>query len=142
MRRKVNPIAMQRLERLRKARGESIKHVAEALGMSYSFVYDLFRGKVAPSIDTLRLLAKYFNTTADYLLGLVDDPTPGPYSPGLKRLFRATQGLSEEDLEKVNQVVEAMISMGAKEDDKKKARRVLQPAEGQQESRSEENGNE
>lgn len=126
MPRKVNPITIQRLESLRQARKESIKRVADSVGLAYSFVHDLFHGKVAPGMGTLKLLAEHFNTTTDYLVGLVDDPAPGPQSPGLRRLFRATRGLSEEDLERINQVVEAMIAM--KEAESKKTKRTRKPA--------------
>ena len=33
-------------------------------------------GKAGPSLDLLTRLAKYYRTTADYLLGLTDDPDP------------------------------------------------------------------
>ena len=40
-------------------------------------------GKAGPSLDLLTRLAKYYRTTADYLLGLSDDPAPAatPLAP-------------------------------------------------------------
>lgn len=111
MRKKVNPIAVRRLEGLRRARGESIKHVAKSLGMSYSFVYNLFHGKAAPSIGTVRALAEHFNTTTDYLLGLNNSPFPSRRSPELQRLLQLTREVPEDELEAIAKVVEILVEM-------------------------------
>lgn len=35
-------------------------------------------GQTEPSLDDLRRICKYFQISADYLLGLTDDPRPYP----------------------------------------------------------------
>lgn len=46
-------------------------------------------GKAGPSLDLLTRLAKYYRTTADYLLGLSDDPAPAaPFEPDAALLAR------------------------------------------------------
>ncbi len=43
------------------------------IGVKPGLVNDWLRGKAKPSYDTLRAMAKAFNISADYFLGLTDD---------------------------------------------------------------------
>ena len=61
-----------RLRDLRKERGLSQQAVATAIGLSqraYSFYEPGYR---EPTFDTLILICKFFDVSADYLLGLSD----------------------------------------------------------------------
>jgi len=58
-----------------------------------------------PSMDSVRILAKHFNVTLDYLAGLSDERLPKREHPsamfkreGLKVLFSAAEDLDEESL--------------------------------------------
>src|SRR5688500_6299694 len=55
-----------RLETLRRAHRYSIRGLAEAAGVSASLVSDVERGKVEPSISTLKRLADALGTTLTY----------------------------------------------------------------------------
>ena len=46
--------------------------LAEAAGVSKQCISDFKMGRSVPSIDTLYLLCKYLDVSADYLLGLED----------------------------------------------------------------------
>lgn len=46
--------------------------LAKAANVSKQCVTDYKRGKSVPSIDTLYLICKYLDVSADYLLGLED----------------------------------------------------------------------
>ncbi len=64
-----------RLKEVRNRKGLSQGQVAEYAGVSQSTLSDLERGEIAPkTVDALVNLATYFDCSADYLLGLTDDP--------------------------------------------------------------------
>ena len=62
----------QRLKELREEKGLSIKTLAKELGVSDIAIGRWEKGLRTPNIDTLILVANYFNVSADYLLGLRD----------------------------------------------------------------------
>ena len=62
----------QRLKELREEKGLSIKTLAKELGVSDIAIGRWEKGLRTPNIDTLILVANYFNVSADYLLGLKD----------------------------------------------------------------------
>lgn len=109
MARKIDPIIAERLEALRQEKGETITHLAQAIGVSYAHMWEILNNKCKPNFMTIKALAEHFNVSTDYILGLTDTPDPAWAKEGLRRLFRATKGLSERDLEKINRVVEALI---------------------------------
>lgn len=49
--------------------------LAEKLNCNRQKIADWERGKTTPAADDIILLAKIFNVSADYLLGLTDTPT-------------------------------------------------------------------
>ena len=62
----------QRLKELREEKGLSIKTLAKELGVSDIAIGRWEKGLRTPNIDTLIIVANYFNVSADYLLGLKD----------------------------------------------------------------------
>ena len=56
-------------EKLRDARGVTDYRVAKDTGLSSSTLADWKTGRHAPSLETLRKLAKYFGVTVDFLIG-------------------------------------------------------------------------
>ena len=71
---------LESLKRFRKEFGLTQKEVAKSLGITqpaYSQYEFLFNGKPkTPRTDVIKKLATAYNVSADYLLGLTDDPTP------------------------------------------------------------------
>ena len=65
-------IFCERLKELRKHADLSQKRLAEILQTTNSTVCDWERGRCQPSLETLVELAKLFEVSADYLLGLED----------------------------------------------------------------------
>lgn len=66
-------------ERLRQRRKElklKQEDIANHLGVRISTVSQWETATHMPDIDTVQLLAKYLETSADYLLGLTDSPRP------------------------------------------------------------------
>lgn len=62
----------EKLKLLRKEMGVSQKVVAKAIGITLSAYSNYEQGLREPSNEILVKLCKYFNVTADYLLGLED----------------------------------------------------------------------
>lgn len=65
-----------RIKKLRKSRKEQQKDLAAAIGMSQGAVSDMENGRRATSFDKLAAICMHYNVSADYLLGLIDDPRP------------------------------------------------------------------
>ena len=63
------------LQRFRQEQRLTRKAVADTLGIkAQSYIYE--KKEVTPSAELILKLAKAFNVSADYLLGLTDDPRP------------------------------------------------------------------
>lgn len=63
-----------RIRGLRKLKGLSGITVAQRLGISAQYYYDIEKGRRNLSSEIAAKLAKIFGVTVDYLLGLSDDP--------------------------------------------------------------------
>lgn len=63
---------MVRLRELRLERKLTQSQLAEQLHTNYQTISDYERGKYFPDLAMLRLLAAFFNTSIDFLLGLTD----------------------------------------------------------------------
>lgn len=62
----------QRLTELLETNHISKRKLAKEIGVSAMSVSDWSTGKVQPTAENIYLIAKYFNESADYLLGLAD----------------------------------------------------------------------
>lgn len=62
----------KKLKELRKIKNVSQKEVAKAVGITLSAYSNYEQGLRQPSYDILKNLCKYFDVSADYLLGLED----------------------------------------------------------------------
>lgn len=69
------PIEMgARIHALRCARGLSQKQLGDAVGLSHKAISTLESGTRSTTLEKLVRLSDFFNVSADYLLGLADDP--------------------------------------------------------------------
>lgn len=62
----------ERLKKLREEKGATQKEVADAIGVTISAYSNYEQGIREPSNQILINLCRYFNVSADYLLGLTD----------------------------------------------------------------------
>lgn len=60
----------ERLKQLREEKGVTQKDVAKAIGVTTSAYANYEQGIREPSIDILKNLCKYYNVSADYLIGI------------------------------------------------------------------------
>lgn len=73
----------ERLCLARKQKGVSQQTVADSLGVSRNLISNYERGVRQPDFQMLCALARYYETTTDFLLGMTDE-----YSPRKKRCKR------------------------------------------------------
>lgn len=66
----------QRLRIARKAAGEKQEELGLFLGIRKSQVSELERGTASTTLERLSLICEHYNISADYLLGLTDEPEP------------------------------------------------------------------
>lgn len=65
-----------RLRELRKLRGETQQELAELLGIKPNQIGEMENGRKASTFAKLAQLCEHYNVSADYLLGLIDEPRP------------------------------------------------------------------
>ena len=62
-----------RLTDLLKEKELSKRSFAKQIGVSAASVADWSNGKVQPTAENIYIIAKFFEVSSDYLLGLIDD---------------------------------------------------------------------
>jgi HTH-type transcriptional regulator, competence development regulator len=108
-----------RLKKLRKHKGISGVEIAERLGVTPQHYYRYERGEQRLNEDTIEQLARIFNVSADYILGLTDEPG-GHYQRNdvnVKELFDSGNGqfhwdgipLGEKELKAAKEVIEYVL---------------------------------
>ena len=65
-----------RLRKVRGQAGETQKQLAEILGVKPNQVGEMENGRGATTLARLALICTHYNISADYLLGLTDEPRP------------------------------------------------------------------
>ena len=65
-----------RLRKVRSQNHETQKELAELLGVKPNQIGEMENGRGATTLAKLALICEHYNITADYLLGLTDDPQP------------------------------------------------------------------
>ena len=66
----------ERLAELRKDKGKTQKQLAEELHVNYRTYSSYEREETEPGDDVKIAIAKYFNVSLDYLLGVINRPRP------------------------------------------------------------------
>ena len=65
-----------RLKKARKAAGEQQTELALAIGLNQTQISAIENGKQGTSFDKLAAICQHYNISADYFLGLIDEPRP------------------------------------------------------------------
>lgn len=105
----------ERIKPLFEASGMTDKDIEEALHLPRGVIYKWGTGKYKSYKRFIPEIAKYFNVSADYLMGL-DSPSAGikkdpipkdeVVSPAKQKLLDALDGLSDEQCEKLVGIIE------------------------------------
>ena len=67
-------IFSSRLKTLIKSKGVTYVGLGKILRVTSAQISDMANGKAGTSLERLYVLCKYFDISADYLLGLTDEP--------------------------------------------------------------------
>ncbi|MCU6603792.1 helix-turn-helix transcriptional regulator [Peribacillus frigoritolerans] len=97
----------ERLREIRKNRKMRQEDLAKLLGVGKSTIAGYEKGFRQPKLEVVNKLAKIFNTSTDYLLGITDNPIPKEPITDLDILFKKNEReyefkgkpVSNEDLE-------------------------------------------
>ena len=96
-----------RLREIMKERGTTQETLAKAIGVKRQTVSLYTTGQSKPDCDGVRAIAKFFEVSADYLLGLAKDPSP---DYNISVICKYT-GLSSQAVEKLNKFSENAENM-------------------------------
>ena len=66
----------QRVLEQRKKSGETQKALAQMLGVGDTQITEIEHGRATTSAERIALICQHYGVSADYLLGLTDDPMP------------------------------------------------------------------
>ena len=66
----------ERLKMLRRKRGINQDELAAVIGVKKAAVSMYEKGRSSPNDEMKAQLARYFNVSLDYLLGVIDEPLP------------------------------------------------------------------
>lgn len=112
----------EKLKMLREKKGWTQTQAAEKLGVSSQVISNYERDYRSPDADNLKKLAELYNTTTDYLTGLINDPSPRVNNSSSKKasledldmkenenlFYFNRDGMSDEDIEKVKDYIELL----------------------------------
>lgn len=106
----------QRMQRLREEDGMTQEELGEKLGVSQGTVSQWESGKRAPGGEAVKAMAELFDTTADFILGIVDEEIKlVPYFRGLKEdeelLMQAYAQLTGRQKRIVEELVSSLADM-------------------------------
>lgn len=98
---------IKNLRKLRESRGISQQKLADILGITQQSIYKYEKLKIEPDIGTLVLMADYFNTTVDYLIGHTppDCPEELELTKDEWALLRDYRQLSESERDSIQLVI-------------------------------------
>ena len=68
----------ERLQAIRKAHKETQPALAKFLGIGKSQISEMENGKKTTTAEKIAMICEHYHISADYLLGLSDDPNPRP----------------------------------------------------------------
>ncbi len=66
----------KRIYELRKDYDETQAALGEVLGIGKNQISEIERGNATTSAERIALICEHYHVSADYLLGLTDDPAP------------------------------------------------------------------
>lgn len=66
----------QRILEQRKKSGETQKILAQILGVGDTQILEIEHGRATTTAERITLICQHYRVSADYLLGLTDDPEP------------------------------------------------------------------
>lgn len=103
----MEPVVYTKIKELCAKHGITMAKLEEDTGLSQSIIRK-WKSGTSPSIDKVKLIAKYFNVSSDYLIGLSDISSPAEELIGdddFVSLQRAKSRMSPQDRERMMQMI-------------------------------------
>ena len=104
---------MNNLKKIVKEQNKSLTSLAVELEVSQEAISQYISGKIYPKTSTIIKMAKILNTSADYLLGLTDNPTPNNIKLNEKEnhLIDSYRKLSNIEKVQVDSYIQAIVDL-------------------------------
>ncbi len=104
---------MNNLKKIVKEQNKSLTSLAVELEVSQEAISQYISGKIYPKTSTIIKMAKILNTSADYLLGLTDNPTPNNIKLNEKEnhLIDNYRKLSNIEKVQIDSYIQAIIDL-------------------------------
>ena len=97
-----------RLAKMRRAKGQSLQDVADAVQVSKAHIWELEKGRADnPSMGLVTKLADHFGVTLAYLAG--EDIESPDADPDLQQMFRRAQKLDASDRAILNDMMLSLL---------------------------------
>ena len=113
----VNNVDVDRIKRLAKQKGITMKYLSQCIGKYDNFLSCVRLGTDRIDTGELAILAKQLNTTVKYLTRATDDPEPPaapsadePISPERAALLARLQTASDEEVRRITEIVDFVLS--------------------------------
>lgn len=116
----LNLIAFERIKGLAAKQGVSLQTVAQSVGLSENYIYNL-KTRKSSSSEHIAKIADYFNVSTDYIYGRTDNPriasddTASEYTTeDLRKMARNAKTfdgkpLTDEDVDAITNIIEIYL---------------------------------
>ena len=115
----MDSVLYTRIKKLCAEKGITLTKLEEDLGIGASLIRK-WKNTTSPSIDKITLIAKYFNVSSDYLIGLSDIPSPAEElieDDDFVCLQRAKSRMTPQDREKMMKMIRLGFDYAFENDD-------------------------
>lgn len=110
-----------RIRQIRRINGLSGTKIADKLGISAQYYYDIEKGKRNLSAEMAAKLAEIFGVSTDYLLGISDEKEPilnnEDLDEDIRTIQRAARRMSNKDRKKMMDLIRLTFEEAFNEDD-------------------------
>lgn len=115
----LNLIAFERIKGLAAKQGVSLQTVAQSVGLSENYIYNL-KTRKSSSSEHIAKIADYFNVSTDYIYGRTDNPkiasdeVAGYTTEDLRKMAKNAKTfdgkpLTDEDVEAITNIIEIYL---------------------------------
>ena len=106
----IKPAVLDRIKVMMDSRGWTTYRLAEVAGVQHSIIYNMFKRKTLPRIDTLEKICNGFGITLyDFFIFTVDTEDGGHLSKEEQRLIEISRCLKKERSIRLNYYAEGML---------------------------------
>lgn len=93
----------------RKAKGWTLEHLADEVGVSRETIGNIERGRSAPLFETAEKIAAALDVPAPSLFGMHTDPASGERARILTEIHATLSKMNEEQLARASKMLKAFI---------------------------------